>query len=312
MTELARTTSPGGTAQPGRVPASRAALAVRWRWGQLVLLVALAVVVMFAWGGYASGIVLLHVTTSAWAALAVSAVSMAVLSVFIGAVCLRRTEIYFSMLTLAFAQLGFFIALQWVSVTGGDDGLAGIPVATLWLPGAEMRLNAIGDPLGFFLFTAVVVTVVFAALILYTESPMGRILQAIRESEERARGCGYNTRVVQLATFVLAGGVAGLAGGMFAMLNNFVGLQPYWLLGGIVLIMAILGGRGSLFGPFLGAFVYLVLESTLSKHFASWQLFVGAIFVVCVLVFPQGLWGLFTSAVPRRLLQRMRGRHERE
>jgi branched-chain amino acid transport system permease protein len=262
----------------------------------------------FAWGGYASGLVLLHVTTSAWVALAVAAGAMAVLSVLVGAVCLRRTEIYFSMLTLAFAQLGFFIALQWVSVTGGDDGLSGIPVATLWLPGVELRLNAIGDPLVFFLFTAAVVTVVFAALILYIESPMGRILQAIRESEERARGCGYNTRLVQLATFVLAGGVAGLAGGMFAMLNNFVGLQPYWLLGGIVLIMAILGGRGSLFGPFLGAVVYLLLESTLSAVFASWQLIVGAIFVGCVLAFPQGLWGLFTSSVPRRVLGRLRGR----
>jgi branched-chain amino acid transport system permease protein len=348
MTELARTSTEGGTAGTAPVPPARAAVVgpVRWRWGQLVLLVALAVVVMFtvpnpslaigiliyglwaaslnllvgygglvsfghalpfAWGGYATGLVLQHVTTSAWVALAVSTVGMAVLSVLVGAVCLRRTEIYFSMLTLAFAQLGFFIALQWVSVTGGDDGLSGIPVATLWLPGAELRLNAIGDPLVFFLFTAVVVTVVFAALILYTESPMGRILQAIRESEERARGCGYNTRVVQLATFVLSGAVAGLAGGLFAMLNNFVGLQPYWLLGGIVLIMAILGGRGSLFGPFLGAFVYLVLESTLSKNFASWQLIVGAIFVVCVLVFPQGLWGLFTSSAPRRWLRKVRG-----
>jgi branched-chain amino acid transport system permease protein len=233
-------------------------------------------------------------------------VGMALLSVFVGAVCLRRSDIYFSMLTLAFAQLGFFIALQWVSVTGGDDGLSSIPVATLWLPGAQLQLNAIGNPLVFFLFTAVVVLVVLAGLILYTESPMGRLLQAIRESEERARGCGYNTRLVQLATFVLAGAVAGLAGGMFAMLNNFVGLQPYWLLGGIVLVMAILGGRGSLFGPFLGALVYLVLESTLSARFASWQLIVGAIFVICVLVFPQGLWGLFTSSVPRRLLRRRR------
>lgn len=349
MTELARTSDDGApVVDPGSGSGSRAAAAgpVRWSWGQLPLLVVLALVVMFtvpnpslaigilifglwacslnllvgygglisfghalpfAWGGYATGLVLLHVTTSAWAALAVSAVSMAALSVFVGAVCLRRTEIYFSMLTLAFAQLGFFIALQWASVTGGDDGLSGIPVATLWLPGGGLTLNAIGDPVIFFLFTAAVVTVVFAGLILYIESPMGRILQAIRESEERARGCGYNTRVVQLATFVLAGGVAGLAGGMFAMLNNFVGLQPYWLLGGIVLIMAILGGRGSLFGPFLGAVAYLLLESLLSRTFASWQLIVGGIFVICVLAFPQGLWGMFTSSVPRRLLRTVRG-----
>jgi branched-chain amino acid transport system permease protein len=343
MTEVAK--PPSGAARSGATVRRPAAGSRRWTWGQLGLLVVLAVVVLFtvpnpsiavgmliyglwasglnllvgygglvsfghalpfAWGGYAAGLTLLHVTTSAWAALLVSTVSMAVLSVFVGAVCLRRTEIYFSMLTLAFAQLGFFVALQWRTVTGGDDGLGGIPVATAWLPGTTLRLSVLADPLTFFLFTAVIVTAVFACLILYTESPMGRVLQAIRESEERARGCGYNTRLVQLVTFVIAGAVAGLAGGLFAMLNNFVGLQPYWLLSGIVLIMAILGGRASLFGPFLGAVVYLLLESMLSRQFASWQLFVGAIFVVCVLAFPQGLWGLVTSAVPRRLLARVR------
>jgi branched-chain amino acid transport system permease protein len=191
-------------------------------------------------------------------------------------------------------------------VTHGDDGLAGIPVPILWLPGTTLELNALRDPLTFFLFIAAVVLVVFAALILYTESPMGRVLQAIRENEERARGCGYNTRLVQLVTFVVAGAVAGLAGGMFAMLNNFVGLQPYWLLSGVVLVMVILGGRSSLFGPFLGAVVYLLLESTLSQYYASWQLIVGVIFVICVLLFPQGLWGLVTSTLPR-LLGKTRG-----
>jgi branched-chain amino acid transport system permease protein len=347
MTDVSARSSPGGgpAEQAITPPAARPVPAHgRWSWGQLGLLVGLAVIVMFtvpnpslaigmliyglwaaglnllvgygglvsfghalpfAWGGYAAGLVLLNVTTSAWVALLVATVAMALLSVFVGAICLRRTDVYFSMLTLAFAQLGFFIALQWRSVTGGDDGLGGIPVATAWLPGTTLRLSALADPLTFFLFTAAVVIVVFACLILYTESPMGRVLQAIRESEERARGCGYNTRLVQLVTFVVAGAVAGLAGGLFAMLNNFVGLQPYWLLSGIVLIMAILGGRGSLFGPFLGAVVYLLLESTLSREFASWQLFVGAIFVVCVLAFPQGLWGLVMS-VAARLRARIR------
>ncbi|MCV2488872.1 branched-chain amino acid ABC transporter permease [Geodermatophilus sp. YIM 151500] len=337
---MTTTPSSDGTPVEGAAPATlarvRGSRAARWTWGQLGLLLVLAVIVLFtvpnpslaigmliyglwaaglnllvgygglvsfghalpfAWGGYAAGLVLLHVSTSVWLALLVAVASMALLSTLVGAVCLRRTEVYFSMLTLAFAQLGFFIALQWDSVTGGDDGLAGIPVPTLGL-GTGIELNALRDPLTFFLFTGVVVLVTFAGLILFTESPMGRVLQAIRENEERARGCGYNTRLVQLVTFVLAGTVAGLAGGLFAMLNNFVGLQPYWLLSGVVLIMVILGGRSSLFGPVLGAVVYLVLESTLSRYYASWQLIVGAIFMVCVLAFPQGLWGLVTQTVP--------------
>jgi branched-chain amino acid transport system permease protein len=316
----------------------------RWTWGQLGLLVVLAVVVLFtvpnpslaigmlifglwaaglnllvgygglvsfghylpfAWGGYAAGLVLKNLTTSAWVALFVATASMAILSALVGAICLRRTEVYFSMLTLAFAQLGFFIALQWNTVTGGDDGMSGIPVSTLELGFTTLELNGLRDPLTFFLVTATIVLLTFAALILFTESPMGRVLQAIRESEERARGCGYNTRVVQLVTFVVAGAVAGLAGGLFAMLNNFVGLQAYWLLSGVVLIMVILGGRSALFGPFLGAVVYLLLESTLSRYTDRWQFVVGAIFVICVLLFPQGLWGLITTTVPQ-LLRRTR------
>ncbi|SFL49567.1 branched-chain amino acid ABC transporter permease [Geodermatophilus ruber] len=351
MTHLTTPSATDGTPTAGEAAVTVARLSgaapARWTWGQLGLLVVLAVVVLFtvpnpslaigmliyglwaaglnllvgygglvsfghalpfAWGGYAAGLTLLHVSSSAWLALLVAVVSMAVLSALVGAVCLRRTEVYFSMLTLAFAQLGFFIALQWDDLTGGDDGLAGIPVPTLWLPGTTVELNALRDPLTFFVVTAVLVLVVFAGLILYTESPMGRVLQAIRESEERARGCGYSTRLVQLATFVVAGAVAGLAGGLFAMLNNFVGLQPYWLLSGVVLIMVILGGRSSLFGPFLGAVVYLLLESTLSRYFASWQLIVGAIFVICVLAFPQGLWGLLTQTLPGLFRKRRRTR----
>lgn len=328
--------APTQDAAPATVAHVTGSRVARWTWGQLGLLLVLAVIVLFtvpnpslaigmlifglwaaglnllvgygglisfghalpfAYGGYAAGLSLKHLSTNLWLALLVSVVTIALLSVFVGAVCLRRTEVYFSMLTLAFAQLGFFIALQADTVTGGDDGLAGIPTPTFGF-GTGIELNALRDPLTFFLFTAVVVGVVFAGLILYTESPMGRVLQAIRENEERARGCGYNTRIVQLFTFVLAGTVAGLAGGLFAMLNNFVGLQPYWLLGGVVLIMVILGGRSSLFGPVLGAVIYLLLEATLSRYYASWQLIVGAIFVFCVLAFPQGLWGLVTETLP--------------
>lgn len=333
------TVDPVDSARRARGP--RVAARKRWTWGQLVLLVILLVVVFFTvpdpslaisipiyglwaasinlmlgygglvsfghalpfgFGGYAAGLTLLNVSPNPFLALAISVISMAVLSALVGAVCLRRTEVYFSMLTLAFAQLGFFIALQWRSLTGGDDGLAAIPSTTI--PVLDVRLSSIGDPVTFFFFVAVIVVIVFAFLILYTDSPVGRVLEAIRESEERAGGCGYNTRIVQLITFVVAGAVAGLAGGMFAMLNNFVGLTtPYWLLSGVVLIMAILGGRGSLFGPFLGAAVFLILEHYLSQQFSWWQLIVGAIFVLCVLAFPQGLWGLVVGGERRGLLQ---------
>lgn len=250
----------------------------------------------FGYGAYAAALMLNDVTSNALVALVVAVLFAAALAVFVGAVCLRRTTIYFAMLTLAFAQLGYFIALQARGTTGADDGLS-IRVTPEVL-GADF--NAVRDPSTFYIGAALIVLVVFSLLVLYTSSPLGRLLQATRESEERAQGCGYNTRLVKLITFVLAGAVAGLTGAMFAMSNLFVGLQPYWLSSGEVLIMIILGGRSTLFGSVLGALTFLVLEHYLSQEFGQWQIIVGTIFVACVLIFPQGLWGLARLEGPGR------------
>lgn len=258
----------------------------------------------FGYGGYTAGLLLRQATSDMWLVLIGAMLAMGVLSLVVGAVCLRRTEVYFSMLTLAFAQLGFFVALQARGVTGGDDGLGAIPSAVLHLPGSSLELNAIRNPEGFFLFTAAIVLFAFAFLVLYTDSPAGRVLEAIRESEERARGCGYQTRRVQLLAFLIAGMSAGLAGGLFAAYNNFVGLQPYWLWSGVVLIMVVVGGRRSLFGAAIGATVFLLLEHYLSNVLDRWQLVVGVVFVTSVLLFPQGLWGLVDRSLELRPGQR--------
>jgi branched-chain amino acid transport system permease protein len=261
----------------------------------------------FGYGAYATALVLNDVSSNALVALVAAVLASATLAVFVGAVCLRRTAIYFAMLTLAFAQLGYFIALRARGTTGGDDGLAirETPAAL------GFEFNAVRDPTTFYLVAAVIALVVFSLLVFYTESPLGRLLQATRESEERARGCGYNTRLVKLITFVLSGAVAGLAGGMFAMSNMFVGLQPYWLLSGEVLIMIILGGRSTLFGSVLGALTFLLLEHYLSQSFGQWQIIVGTIFVACVLIFPQGLWGLVRLERPHGRLRLGRAIHRR-
>ncbi|MGH3327200.1 MAG: branched-chain amino acid ABC transporter permease [Streptomycetales bacterium] len=243
----------------------------------------------FGYGGYAAGLVLVHYSHNFWLALLAGMVVPGVLSVLVGYVSLRRTDIYFAMLTLAFAQLGYFIAFQARSVTGGDDGFT---ISTSPALGGSIEMNAIRSPNSFYLVTAAIVLVVFSFLVLYTDSPLGRVLKAIRENEERARGCGYNTRAVKLITFIVSSMVAGLAGALYAMSNLFVGLQPYWLLSGTVVLMVILGGRSTLFGSVLGALTFLVLEHYLSQRFGHWQIIVGAIFVACVLLFPQGLWGL--------------------
>lgn len=246
----------------------------------------------FAYGGYAAGLTIMNVSANFWLALAAGLVVPGIVSVLVGYISLRRTYVYLAMLTLAFAQLGYFIALQARSITGGADGLSISEAAILTLPGFSVEMNAIGDPNTFYVVTAVIVLAAFAFLVLFTDSPLGRALQATRENEERTRACGYNTQAIKLITFVVSSMVAGLAGALFALSNLFVGLQPYWLLSGTVVIMVILGGRSTLFGSVLGALTYLVLEHFLSRQFGHWQIIVGAIFVACVLLFPQGLWGL--------------------
>jgi branched-chain amino acid transport system permease protein len=133
------------------------------------------------------------------------------------------------------------------------------------------------------------------------DSPFGRVLQAIRESEERARACGYSTNGFLLSAFVFAGVFAAMAGSLYALFFGFVGLETLnWTSAGVVVMMAILGGVGSFVGPFVGAAIFLVLQEYISKYTDSWQLYTGAVFVACVLFFPRGVWGMLKWLVASR------------
>jgi branched-chain amino acid transport system permease protein len=193
----------------------------------------------------------------------------------------------------------FFILFQARDVTGGDDGLRGIPPPVLDLPLAgAIPIEGIHNPFSFYYFNLIVVIASLLAIERILASPFGRVLEAIRESEERARACGYNTNRVLHLAFVFAGLFAGLAGAMYAMFFGFIGLETLsWVLAGVVVMMTILGGVGTFVGPFVGAALYLVLQEYVSKYTDSWQLYAGAIFVLCVLFFPQGVWGSLKNLV---------------
>jgi len=138
------------------------------------------------------------------------------------------------------------------------------------------------------------------------DSPFGRVLQSIRESEERARAIGYQTDRILLLAFVFAGAYAGLAGALWAMLAGFVGLETLgWLWAGDAVLMTIVGGAGSFVGPFIGAAVFQSLREYVSRHEAllfgmGWQFYTGTIFVICVLLFPDGIWGTIKQKLTRR------------
>jgi branched-chain amino acid transport system permease protein len=192
----------------------------------------------------------------------------------------------------------YFTANIWESLTGGEPGLRNIPQPRLELPGL-FSVN-IYTPLRFYYF--VFGFVVFSLLILnrILESPFGKVLQGIRENEKRARALGYNTSRIKWLSFILSGTFCGLAGALHTLYINFVGLeQLYWETSGKILLMTLLGGPGTFFGPFIGAGLFLYLEDIISGFTKYWMIVLGPIFVLCVMFFPQGIWGTIREFTAR-------------
>jgi branched-chain amino acid transport system permease protein len=241
-------------------------------------------------GAYGTGIALAKLKiASLWGALAGGLLLAGVGGVVVGFFCLRRRGIYFAMLSLAFAQLLYFIAFHLADVTGGDDGLRGIQVPALSLPGMSLSLES---SLGFYYFALALVTLALLTLKRILDSPFGAVLQAIRENSDRAVACGYDIRKIKLLSFVFSALFCGLAGGLDALRLAVVPVESlYWTTSGQVVIMTLLGGAGTFFGPFVGAATFLVLEDRLSVFTESWPLFIGLIFMAFVLFLPKGIWG---------------------
>jgi branched-chain amino acid transport system permease protein len=241
-------------------------------------------------GAYGTGIALAKLgVASLWAGLGVGIVTAGLGGLVIGFLCLRRRGIYFAMLTLAFAQVVYYVAFHMKAWTGGDDGLRGIPTLPLALPGVTVRLES---PLAFHYFALVAVGVAVAALTRILASPFGAVLGAARENADRAVACGYDVDRVKLLAFVFSAVFAGLAGALDALRLSVVPIDAlYWTTSGQVVMMTLLGGAGTFFGPFVGAAAFLVLEDSLGRITESWPLVVGGVFVLFVLFLPRGLWG---------------------
>lgn len=237
----------------------------------------------FAIGGYSCAILLRSYGVPVVFALPGAMVITAALSVVIGYFCVRLTAYYFSMLTLAFGQLVWAVAFKWRGVTGGDDGFLRITIPG-WL----------STPTSFYLFCLVVVVIAMAALWVVAHSPLGRTMMAIRENEVRAGFLGVNTRRIQLIAFALAGTFAGLAGGLFAMFNRSIfPNSAWWLQSAEVLIMVVLGGIGSFFGPAVGAVTLILLNRLTLQLTEYWPALLAIILIVTLFFFPNGIAGFF-------------------
>jgi branched-chain amino acid transport system permease protein len=222
---------------------------------------------------------------NAWVGVCIGVVAAAALGVLIGYFCVRISGIPFLMLTLAFSQLFYSVALKWRDVTGGSDGI-GIPEKPSFF-GLDLS-----DSLTMYYVLFGCFVVCYLLLRQLVNSPLGLAFVGIRENEDRMRAIGYPTRLYKLLSFVIGSAFAGFAGGMYAIFNGFISPDATnWAASGDVLIMSMLGGIGTLIGPAMGAGLFLLMKNLISSHTQHWPLVIGVTFVACVLYFPSGIWG---------------------
>lgn len=239
----------------------------------------------FALGAY--GVVILGATyeVDPWIGVLAGIGIAAAVAAAMGYLCIRASGVTLLMLTLAFSQLIYSAALKWRGLTGGSDGM-GIPDKPGFF-GWDLS-----DSRVMYYMALLFLAGSYLALRRLVSSPVGHVFVGIRENEQRMRAIGYKVEAYRLASFVIAGGLAGLAGGLYAIYNGFISPDAgYWSASGDVLIMVMLGGAGTLIGPVIGSGFFLLMKNFVSSWTTHWMLIIGCIFVASVLFFPGGIWG---------------------
>ena len=252
----------------------------------------------FGSAAYVAGYLLKHYGLNVFVALGAGVGVGAVSALAVGYLCVQRSGIYFIMLTFALNQLFYFIAYQWTSVTGGEDGMPGIPRPQLL--GVDF-----GNPIAYYAFVSILFLLALWAMKRIVESPLGKILVAIRENDVRAQAVGYDVPRFKLLAFVIAGAFSGAAGVLYAMLFGIVPLEAIsFVFSGNVVFATLIGGSGSLYGPIIGSFVFIWLSESVSTLWARWPLLLGVAFVIVVLFFRGGV----VEAWSRLVVWKMRWR----
>jgi branched-chain amino acid transport system permease protein len=237
----------------------------------------------FGSAAYVAGWLLKQYGINVFFALGIGVGVGALSALIVGYLCVQRSGLYFIMLTFALNQLFYFVAYQWTSVTGGEDGMQGVPRPEFL--GIDFK-----NPMTYYVFVAALFLLSLWAMKRIVESPLGRILQSIRENEVRAEAIGYHVPRFKLLAFVIGGAFSGLAGVLYAMLFGIVPLEAIsFVFSGNVVFATLIGGSGSLYGPIIGSFVFIWLSESMSVVWARWPLLLGVAFVIVVLFFRGGV-----------------------
>jgi branched-chain amino acid transport system permease protein len=251
----------------------------------------------FGLGCYGAGLVLRYYAPENTLLAVLAGILLGTLAgALFGALIVRRKGVYFAMLTIAFGQICYYIAYSWNSFTGGFDGLRGFQRAPIAL--GPWLINIRDNGVLFYYFVLVVFAICTALMGLLLRSPFGRSLIAIRENQRRARFLGIPIERHVWLSFTISTFFTAVAGALYALLNNFADPSTlYYVISGDIVIMAVLGGMRSFWGPLLGAAVFVVLQDTISSMTVNWMSWIGLVFVVVVLFFPRGLLGYLRRRV---------------
>jgi branched-chain amino acid transport system permease protein len=245
----------------------------------------------FGLGAYGTALTFKYLVPSTPVGILAGIVLGTVAAAIIGPMIARLRGVYFAMCTIAFGQVFYFIAFQWFSLTGGDDGVSGWHREPLHLGFADIDILNNSD--AFYYFVLAVFAVCVGVMAFLLRSPFGRTLLAIRENERRARFLGIPVDRHIWMSWVISCFFVSIAGSLFALMNNFVDPRALrWDQSGTFVIMTVLGGMRSFWGPLIGAAIYLVLQDYISSHTENWMSFIGAFFVLIVLFFPRGVLGI--------------------
>ena len=244
----------------------------------------------FGLGAYGAGLTLKLLAPSTPLALLLGVLLGGLAGAILGALIVRRRGVYFAMVTIAFGQVFYFIAFRWNSLTGGDDGLRGFSRQPLDL--GAFTIDIVSSANTFYYFVLACFALATGIMAFLLRSPFGRTLLAIRENERRARFLGIPVELHIWLAFTISCIFISFAGGLDALLNNFANPHElHYSQSGDLVIMAVMGGMRTFWGPLLGAAVFVVLQDYISSQTTNWMSFIGLLFVVVVLLFPRGLLG---------------------
>jgi branched-chain amino acid transport system permease protein len=249
----------------------------------------------FGIGAYGLGLLQQRAGAEVLLALGGAALLAALFGALVAAFISHRRGIYYALLTIAFGQVFWFVAVKWHSVTGGEDGLLNIKRGTIALPGLTLDLRS-NEAL--FYFALVVFALVLVALWRLVHSPFGRVLRAIKQNETRAAFVGHNVWLYKWLAFVISSGIAGLAGGLFALAQQsaYPNVMSLHNSGFVVMMVLIGGGLVSFWGPVIGALLFILARGRLGADTETWLLWYGLLFIVMVLFQPDGVAGIWQNA----------------